>query len=106
MERIIDGRLYEGKRLRDQWEVRIWEQNGHREVSACNVVEWAEVGDAPPSRPQGMLPGSYLLDRDEVAKLLAREKADAEQRRLDNLKRNAKPGQDHVPAHHQGRRLR
>jgi hypothetical protein len=89
MERIIDGRLYEGKRNPDSWEVRIWEQGGHREISASNVIEWSEVGAAPSGRPEGLLPGSLVLDKDERAKLLAKEKADAEERRLDNLKRNA-----------------
>jgi hypothetical protein len=89
MERIIDGRLYEGKRVPDSWEVRIWEQNGHREISACNVIQWEEVGAAPSGRPEGLLPGSLVLDASELAKLLRREKEDAEQRRLDNLKRNA-----------------
>lgn len=89
MERIIDGRLYEGKRNPDAWEVRIWEQGGHREISASNVIEWSEVGAAPSGRPEGLPEGSYLLDKDERAKLAEREAADAEQRRLDNLKRNA-----------------
>lgn len=89
MERIIDGRLFEGKRVPDSWEVRIWEQNGHREISACNVIQWVEVGAAHTGRPEGLLPGSLVLDADEMARLLRREKEDAEQRRLDNLKRNA-----------------
>lgn len=89
MERIIDGRLYEGKRIPDSWEVRVWEQNGHREISARNAIQWVEVGAAFSGRPEGLPAGSYALDSDEVAKLLRREKEDAEQRRLDNLKRNA-----------------
>ena len=89
MERIIDGRLFEGKRKLDAWEVRIWEQAGHREISGSNVIEWTEVGAAPSARPKGLLPGSLVLDKDEMAKLLLRERADAEQRRIDNLKRNA-----------------
>lgn len=47
MERIIDGILFEGNRLPDAWDVSIWEKNGHREVSARQVVEWHEVGPVP-----------------------------------------------------------
>ncbi len=89
MERIIDGRLFEGKRVPDAWEVRIWEQNGHREISACNVVEWVEVGAAPPRFLESLLPGSDVLTLGELDRLVARELEDREQRRLDNLKRNA-----------------
>jgi len=90
MERIIDGRLYEGKRVPHAWEVRVWEQGGHREISASNVIEWVEVGAAHSGAAKGyLLPGSYVLDADELKKLKKREEQDAEQRRLDNLKRNA-----------------
>lgn len=89
MERIIDGRLYEGKRNPDAWEVRIWEQNGHREISASNVIEWAEVGAARSGLSEGMAPGSYVFDAVELAKMAQQEKEDAEQRRIENLKRNA-----------------
>jgi hypothetical protein len=90
MERIIDGRLYEGKRVPHAWEVRIWEQGGHREISASNVIEWTEVGAATPYDPWDEFPdGDYFARKDEIAKLLAREKADAEERRVANLKRNA-----------------
>ncbi|MFE8646718.1 hypothetical protein ACFX58_16695 [Sphingomonas sp. NCPPB 2930] len=47
MERIIDGVLYEGKIVPDAWDVRIWEANGHREVSARQQVVFEEVGPAP-----------------------------------------------------------
>lgn len=89
MERIIDGRLYEGKRVPDAWEVRVWEQAGHREISASNVIQWVEVGAAPSNLPEGLPPGSFVFDAAELAKLAEREKEDAEQRRLDNLRRNA-----------------
>lgn len=42
MFRIIDGVLYEGKVSYDAWDVRIWEANGHREVSASRPVVWQE----------------------------------------------------------------
>lgn len=47
MQRIVDGILYEGKRLDNAWDVSIWEGSGHREVSARQVVEWAELGPVP-----------------------------------------------------------
>ena len=43
MQRIVDGILFEGKRLENAWDVSIWEKNGHREVSARQVVEWSEI---------------------------------------------------------------
>lgn len=42
MEKIIDGTLYESKTLPDAWDVRVFEVNGHREISARNVVVWEE----------------------------------------------------------------
>jgi hypothetical protein len=48
MQRIVDGILYEGKRLSDSWDVSIWEKNGHREISAREVIEWSELGPVPP----------------------------------------------------------
>ncbi|SCX52620.1 hypothetical protein [Variovorax sp. EL159] len=47
MERIVDGIAYKGKTLPDCFDVRVWECNGHREISARPVVEWTEVGPAP-----------------------------------------------------------
>ena len=47
MQRIIDGILFEGHRVPDQWAVTIWEGAGHREVSARQVVEWRELGEVP-----------------------------------------------------------
>jgi hypothetical protein len=48
MERIIDGTLYEGKVNYGFFDIRVWEQGGHREISARNTVEWVEVGPVPP----------------------------------------------------------
>jgi hypothetical protein len=47
MQRIVDGYAFEGKYLPDSWDVRVWENNGHREISARQVVEWTEIGPAP-----------------------------------------------------------
>ncbi|HZY18632.1 MAG TPA: hypothetical protein VFE82_09125 [Ramlibacter sp.] len=59
MHRIVDGILFEGKRLEDAWDVSVWESNGHRELSARAVVEWRELGPVPvldwSSRPLGEL---------------------------------------------------
>jgi hypothetical protein len=48
MQRIVDGILYEGERLSNAWDVSIWEAEGHREVSARQVVAWREIGAVPP----------------------------------------------------------
>lgn len=47
MQRIVDGIAYEGKTLADSFDVLVWENNGHREISARPVVEWTELGPAP-----------------------------------------------------------
>lgn len=47
MLRIVDGYAFEGKYLPDAWDIRVWENNGHREISARQVVEWTEIGPAP-----------------------------------------------------------
>ncbi|HJS09447.1 MAG TPA: hypothetical protein VJ809_17390 [Pirellulales bacterium] len=73
MQRIIDGILFEGKTLPNQWDVRLWERNGHREISARPVVEWTEIGvdlPMPPANPE-------------------RDAEDEEEKRQRNLKRNA-----------------
>ncbi|HYP84400.1 rolling circle replication-associated protein [Variovorax sp.] len=48
MFRIIDGALYEGKVSYDAWDVRVWREGGHTEVSASRPVIWAEVASAGP----------------------------------------------------------
>jgi hypothetical protein len=47
MQRIVDGIAYEGKYSDSAFDVRVWEKNGHREISAQRVVEWTEIGPAP-----------------------------------------------------------
>ena len=44
MEKIVNGILFEGQVLPDTWTFRVWESNGHREISARPKVEWREVG--------------------------------------------------------------
>lgn len=80
---------YERRRVPDAWDVRIWEQGGHREISVSRVFETVEVGEASDRPMEALLPGSLRLDKDERRKLAEREEADAEQRRADNLRRNA-----------------
>lgn len=80
---------FERRRVPDAWDVRIWEQNGHREISVSRAFETVEVGGGPIGQMQGLLPGSLVLDKDERLKLAKQEEADAEQRRIDNLRRNA-----------------
>lgn len=82
MYRIIEGALYEGKLVRDSWEVRIWEANGHREISARNPVVWHEVAALSPTA---------LEHRDEAiaAETEAEREAAKEERRQQALKKNA-----------------
>lgn len=47
MQKIVHGILFEGQRRGDAWDVSVWEQGGHREVSVRPVVEWHEVGEVP-----------------------------------------------------------
>ena len=75
MYRIIDGILFEGKTLPNAFDVRLWERNGHREISARPVVEWQEV----------CVPDAIALPVvDEV-----RDADYLEEKRLRNLKRAA-----------------
>jgi hypothetical protein len=75
MYRIIDGILFEGKTLSDTFDVRLWERNGHREISARPVVEWSEV--CVPDK-------AALWVKDEV-----RDAAYLEEKKLKNLRRAA-----------------
>jgi hypothetical protein len=73
MQRIVNGIHFEGKTVPDAWDVRLWERNGHREISARPVVEWVEIGENLPMPPVN----------------LERDAEDAEERRFTNLKRAA-----------------
>jgi hypothetical protein len=75
MYRIIDGILLEGKISKSQHDVRIWEANGHREVSVMPVIEWHDIG---------MVSKEAEYKPDPL-----REEEDAEERRAANLKRAA-----------------
>ena len=49
MLRLLDGILYEGKPLDDEFEVRIHNLgNGHREASVSRVIGWTELKKATP----------------------------------------------------------
>jgi hypothetical protein len=83
MYRIIDGILFEGKRVPDAWDVSMWEKNGHREVSARQCVSWQElclVG--PVIDPTGHLVEPEALTPEEI-----------EEKRQAALKRNAQRAQ-------------
>lgn len=80
MERIIDGILFEGKRLPDSWDLSIWEQNGHRELSARNTIEWREVGQ---------LSRDYRYDDLDPV----RDAEQIEENRLRSLKKSAQRAQ-------------
>lgn len=97
MERIIDGFLYEGKKVPNTWDFRIWESNGHREISARQAVVWHEAGPAPRdvSRMGSQLDSGGLMvfggpgTPEEEKKWAAQDADEAEKRRMANLKRSA-----------------
>lgn len=84
MKKIITGFgepiQLEGEYNPFKWEVRVFEVNGHREISARNLIDWEEV----PYQP--------ILDQFPDQPSL-QQLEDAEERRLRALKRNAKRAQ-------------
>lgn len=88
MERIIEGVLYESKTVPDSWDVRVFEVNGHKEVSARNSVTWHEVGTVTPYERVG---DGYKGEATaaNLAKWAVQDAADAEDRRLKSLKSSA-----------------
>ena len=84
MKKIITGFgqpiQLEGSYNPTSWAVRIFEVNGHREISARNVIDWEEV----PYKPDlDLFPDQPSLQQLE----------DAEERRLNNLRKSAKRAQ-------------
>lgn len=75
MYRIVDGILFEGKTRSDAFDVRLWERNGHREISARPVVEWREICTPRPEALYVPMPGV--------------DEAYEEEKRQANLKRAA-----------------
>ncbi len=84
MKKIIAGFgapiQLEGEYNPTSWQVRIFEVNGHREISARNTIDWGEV----PYKPVLDL----FPDQPSLQQI-----ADAEERRQRALKRNAKRAQ-------------
>lgn len=80
MERIIYGIVFKGERVPDAWDISTFEVNGHREVSARNVIKWTE---------QYELPFNYKLDEPDPVK----DAEWIEERRLRSLKKSAQRAQ-------------
>lgn len=84
MKKIISGFgepvQFEGEYNPTSWVVRVFEVNGHREISARNTIDWEEV----PYQP--------VLDQFPDQPSL-QQIADAEERRLNALKKSAKRAQ-------------
>lgn len=75
--------LLEGKVCPDAWDVRIWEANGHREISARPKLIWSEAGTLSPIAMQMMdEAGSHLTE--------AERQAEAEQAAAERAERNLK----------------
>lgn len=83
MERIVDGILFEGKRLENAWDVSIWEKNGHREVSARQCVAWVEIGPVPPlDQPDLIEDAAWLEERRQNSLKKAAQRAQTMCRRV------------------------
>ena len=84
MKRVIHGFgdpiQLEGKYNPNSWVVRVFEVNGHREISARNTIDWDEV----PYQP--------VLDQFPDQPSL-QQLADAEERRQNSLKKASKRAQ-------------
>jgi hypothetical protein len=65
----VSNILFEGKRLDDQWDVSIWEKNGHREVSARQVVQWVEIGEVPALDKIDLLLDAELIEEKRLRSL-------------------------------------
>jgi len=84
MLRIVDGIAYEGKVVPDCFDVRVWECNGHREISARPYVAWEVSGPVRPYDP------SYLIWTKGEAAYLERLAEEEAERRAKNLLRAAR----------------
>ena len=86
MERIIYGIHLEGKRVPDAWDISIFEVNGHREVSARNVIEWTETIDMgfdyKLDAPDPVRDAAWLEERKERSLKKAAQRAQTQCRRL------------------------
>ncbi len=92
MQKIIGGVTINGKTTGQiclegsynptSWDVRVWEVNGHREISARNVIDWVEVDDWKPRPPTPW---------DNVKSL--QELEQEEERKQKNLRRSARRAQ-------------
>ena len=75
--------LLEGKRLDDAWDVSIWEKNGHREISARQVVQWVEMGEVPAlDKPDPVEDAEWLEERRQNSLKKAAQRAQTMCRRV------------------------
>lgn len=69
MQRIVDGIAFEGKADYGQWDITVWEKNGHREISARPYIAWTEIGPAPDwshlGEPDPLLDAQMAAERHE-----------------------------------------
>jgi len=76
MERIIHGIHLTGERISDSWDVTVWENQGHREISVRQAIQWTETID---------MGFDYKLDDWDPVK----DAAALEERRLRSIKKSA-----------------
>lgn len=94
MQRNIHGILFEGERVPDSWDVSIFEVNGHRELSARQVIAWEEIAfNVPPPMPWDEYIAQYDYDPEKQARLEAEHLEEIEEKRLKSLKKSAQRAQ-------------
>lgn len=94
MERIINGVLFKGERVSNAWDVSTFEVNGHKEVSARQVIEWTEVGfneRSPLSWAEYI--AQYDYDPEKQKRLQAEHLEELEEKRQKSLKKAAQRAQ-------------
>lgn len=86
MQRIVKGICFEGKRVPNAWDISTFEVNGHREVSARNVVEWTEIYDMgfnyELDLPDPVRDAAWLAEQKEKSLKKAAQRAQTNCRRL------------------------
>jgi len=88
MQRIVDGIVFEGKRVPDCFDVRTWLCNGVMERSARQVVEWTETNDPPPMGWDEYI-AQYDDDPEKQARYQAQHDAELLEKKEKALKKSA-----------------
>lgn len=93
MKRIVHGIEFEGDRVENAWDISIFEVDGHRELSARQVVEWTEVGFAVSPMPWDEYIAQFDDEPDKKARYEAEHLVDIAERAVKCLKKAAQRAQ-------------